>query len=187
MPPEYDSEVRSEIASSSIRRPFAKGGCGEKEGTGRLLENPSRILSRGCRHGRSNERSYLHFAIFFFPFFTIPFCSLGIVLPSAAVSPPFSLTRKECSIMQKCARESFAAGALVSTKDVSELILTRRRRGGKGLLMQINSRRIVKKIVSRMHFFASALRVFLAILTISQFEQHGNGYIYFIHCVHLQL
>lgn len=109
------------VLDTTAVRESCRGGRG-------LLENPSRILSRGCRHGRSNERSYLHSAIFF-SFFAILFCSLGIVLPSESRLAPFTLARKECSIMQKCARESFAARALVPTKGVFKLILTRRRKG----------------------------------------------------------
>lgn len=114
-------------SAPKLLRPRYDGRSLSCGGGGRgLLENPSRILSRGCRHGRSNERSYLHSTIFF-PFFTIFFCSLGIVLPSEPRLAPFALARKECSIMQKCARESFAARALVPTEGVFELILTRGR------------------------------------------------------------
>lgn len=114
-PPEYDSEVRSEIASSSIRQ-RRRGG----------YLKIRREFYRKPVAGRSNERSYLHSAIFF-SFFTTLFCSLGIVLPSESRLAPFTLARKECSIMQKCARQSFAARALVPTQGVFKLILTRGR------------------------------------------------------------
>lgn len=97
--------------------------CGERA---RLLENPPRILSRGCRH--TGEWAKLS-----------PFCDFSLHLPTSlsltlSLSPlPFAawesyyprplprpfltslVSQKECSIMQKYARK-FSPEALVSRK-----------------------------------------------------------------------
>lgn len=138
VPLECDSEVRSEIASSRIWRPFA-GAVRENRG-GYLKIH--REFYREAVDTRANEQSYLHSAIFLsfspFPLSPLSFRSLGVILP---LPRPFLIPRllREKNVqLCKNTRESFIGGAR-SAKNVSELISREER----GWLMRINNRRVV--------------------------------------------